>query len=161
MEQAFVPLPARKDIEVEDIAGYRKVRIYENISLSTPASDDVEVEDTAQSRRVPISNIPLLSTPASDDVGSVSNAMSKEEEKVSSSEGAKRGKNASLEPTHPSNRRPKPKKEHHLESFWFCCSCSSGPVAASGYNEACSTWNCGHTRCLGCRVEERKVRDWA
>jgi hypothetical protein len=134
MEQALVPLPVRKDIEVEDIAQYRKVRIYENISFSTPESDDV---------------------------GSVSNATSKEEEKVSSNEEAKRGKNASLEPTHPSNRRPRPKKKHHWEWFWFCCSCNSGPVAANGYNETCSTWNCGHARCLGCKMEQHKVRDRA
>jgi hypothetical protein len=150
MEQALVPLPARKELEVEDIARYRKVRIYENISFSTPASDDVgSVSNATSKEEEKLSN------------KEEKKLSSKEEEKPSSNEEAKRGKNASLEPTHPSNRRPKPKKKYHWEWFWFCCACRNGPLAANGYNETCIEWNCGHTRCSDCALEQQKVRDAA
>jgi hypothetical protein len=50
MEQALIPLPARKEIEAEDIAPYRKVRIYENISFSKLTSDDVRSVSNATSK---------------------------------------------------------------------------------------------------------------
>jgi hypothetical protein len=117
-----------KELRVEDIALYGRVRICDNNSSSRP--DD-------------------------------GNVTSKEEEdkKWSSSSLV----NASLEPARRSERKwqviSKPGKKNHW--FWFCCQCSHAPVAADGYNDTCLDWDCRHTWCSGCRLEEHKVRDRA
>jgi hypothetical protein len=40
-DQSIVTLPARKEFGADDIALYKKVRIYDNISIFTPEVDDV------------------------------------------------------------------------------------------------------------------------
>jgi hypothetical protein len=136
MNQPPVTPPAREGLGAEDTSPYRTVRIYDNISFSMPGGDDVP---------------------------SVSNATSKDEEEGSGSEKkAKQGSNASLETSHHSGRTKwRPKEKYHWEWFWFCCQCSNGPVAANGYTECCLEWNCGHTRCSGCSLQQQKVRDRA
>jgi hypothetical protein len=61
----------------------------------------------------------------------------------------------------PSMPKEKERSKSHWEWFWFCCQCQGGPVAADGYNNTCQDWNCGHTRCSGCKLEQHKVRDKA
>jgi hypothetical protein len=157
VEQALVPLPApaRKEFGAEDIAQYRKVRIYENTSFPIMIPDEASLvgddalnegkdrftgSDYASSKGDDAPSEEELSA-GSDDASSVSDDTPSEEEELF----------AGLDDDMSF-------RSERFEWFWSCCSCGQGLYSCGGPVEDCPEFNCGHARCQMCSIEQHKVR---
>jgi hypothetical protein len=141
MEQPLVPLPApaRKEFGAEDIAPYRKVRIYENTSFPIMIPDGASsVSDDAPSEEKKLFTDSEDTSINSDDASSLGVYTLSEEELF-----------ADLD------RNIAPRYEG-FELLWNCCNCGGGPYSCRGSIDVCLEFNCGHAYCRGCHIESHK-----